>query len=148
MTLPDMFVAATVAAALAAALQVLLARWRDLGTSTVALGGAAFCLGGSSGVEAVAVAIGVALASAVGTWRSSRAGVARPELTSAIAALAVAVGLGGAWLPSEGLRVGAVGALLLCGAVALGSSIARLGARPVRVRWVGEIPVSGPEERR
>lgn len=123
-----------------ALVQLILARWRDLGPVTVAVaGGLAAVLPGEPTWGAVAVA---ALLAGVAWARGGRRGVGHPALVFVVFAVAVAVngGLVAVALP-EGAEIVGAAAIGVVGAALGAVALRRPGARWPPVRWLGEIPV-------
>lgn len=144
------WIAALVAVGLAL-LQLLVARWRDLGPLTVAAVAVAFLLMDEAPDPRVLLASTVAVGVASVAWaRGSRRGVGRPAVTAVVVAAAMAGHTARELLPGQVplpdarlqqmvvVGVGFVGVVM--GAVAL--TRARPGYPPPR--WMGEIPVQGP----
>jgi hypothetical protein len=143
-------VAAT--AALCAGLQLVLARWRDLGPLTIGVGGCAMVLGlPSPGVEVLGAVVVSALLAGAGWARGGRRGVGRPALDGLVLAGAIAGAAtvplleGRVPLPAASLRAAVVASLALLTLVATGLSLQapRVGLPPPR--WFGAIPIRGPE---
>lgn len=148
----DLSQAVAALAVLWAALQWILARWRDLGPVTVGWVGCALILGLPGGLYPVIaglIALGVAV---LAQMRASRHGVGRPDLTMLALAGAAFGGLlplwaGALWPDLDPERLRAVGLMpaLLTGAVGGLLALERPGIRARPPRWVGRLPVEGAD---
>jgi hypothetical protein len=126
----------------ASAVQLVLARWRDLGPLTVTSWGLALLLGDPSPRSLVALALSSALAAA-GWARGAARGIGHPALDgAAIGAAALAVAAAGL-VPTDAARAAAGASLALVGATLTALALRRPGARRPGVRWIGEIPIRG-----
>jgi hypothetical protein len=131
-------------------LQAVLARWRDLGPLTVAIGGAALLIAlPRPALPVLGLVAAAALLASVGWARGAARGVGRPALDGLAVAGAVVAGALVAALPPYApavvVKAAAIGALVLLGALATGLALERPGGARAGVRWVGEIPVRGPD---
>lgn len=142
MTPPEWIAAA---ALVVAALQLILASWRDLGPVTVGLIGATGALAVPVADPAVRVHLAAATIAATGlasaAWvRGSRNGVGRPALTGAALLGAVAASACSWAIPGGPLVALAVGSGTL-GAVLGLAALDRAAPRTARPRWYRVVPV-------
>lgn len=132
--------------AFAGAIAAIAARRRDLAGAAVGLAGAAACAGdlGPLGLLGLAVA---AVAVATAAILSTRRGVARPDVTLAVAAVAVVLPAALAVVPGDWVWLAAArGACSgVCAVAGLGGALFA-GERPSprSTRWVGEIKIDRP----
>ncbi len=134
-----------------ALLQLILARWRDLGPATVGLAGMALVLGLPQPALEVVGGLGLSLGIASAAWaRGGRRGVGRPALVglviggAAVAAVAVPLLDGRVPVPAERLRLAAASALGLLALLAWGFALMRARPAVPPPRWVGPVTVEEP----
>lgn len=134
-------------AALAAAGQLALARWRDLGPLTVTLVATAMLTGAPSH-DGAAWLTAAAVVAAAGWWRAARHGVGRADAVGMALAGAVVGGLARIWVPAASgadpgrISEAVVPACVLVGLVATVLAIERPGPRRQRVWHHREVPVT------
>lgn len=138
-----------------AVLQLVLARWRDLGPLALAASAILVVLALPAPPLAVWVGVSVAaLVSASAQARGASRGIGHPSLASVVlgCGIAIAAGVEAVSGAAVGSVSGGASTVRIVGAVAIGIvglvatavALRAPGARHRPVRWVGEIPIVVP----